>query len=224
MIAKYFANALREDTLLHRCRGGIVFFPGQAGTVQEIFQAATENFYAAGPTLVAPMILVGVDYWTTSCRPGRCCTAGRRPGYGPGHPLRRRRAQRAAGCSPTLAGCRQPAHSFLHRLDPGPSQPGPGRSDASTDPTRPVYAPVGPEGEANATTKTTVVAVAAGVLALGAGIGIAGLASADPTPTPTPSATASGAPTPGADRPGRGGHTAARTTRNSPRNWPASSG
>ena len=64
MIAKYFANALREDTLLHRCRGGIVFFPGQAGTVQEIFQAVTENFYAAGPTLVAPMILVGVDYWT----------------------------------------------------------------------------------------------------------------------------------------------------------------
>jgi len=67
MIAKYFANALREDTLLHRCRGGIVFFPGQAGTVQEIFQAVTENYYAAGPTLVAPMILVGVDYWTKTC-------------------------------------------------------------------------------------------------------------------------------------------------------------
>ena len=46
-IAKYFANALREDTLLHRCRGGIVYLPGQAGTVQEIFQAVTENFYAA---------------------------------------------------------------------------------------------------------------------------------------------------------------------------------
>ncbi len=64
MIAKYFANALREDTLLHRCRGGIVFFPGQAGTVQEIFQAVTENFYAADATQVAPMILVGVAYWT----------------------------------------------------------------------------------------------------------------------------------------------------------------
>ena len=46
-IAKYFANALREDTLLHRCRGGIVYLAGQAGTVQEIFQAVTENFYAA---------------------------------------------------------------------------------------------------------------------------------------------------------------------------------
>ena len=30
-IAKYFANALREDTLLHRCRGGIVYLPGHAG-------------------------------------------------------------------------------------------------------------------------------------------------------------------------------------------------
>ena len=63
-IAKYFANALREDTLLHRCRGGIIYLPGQAGTVQEIFQAVTENFYAADPSEIAPMVLVGVDYWT----------------------------------------------------------------------------------------------------------------------------------------------------------------
>ena len=63
-IAKYFANALREDTLLHRCRGGIVYLPGQAGTVQEIFQAVTENYYAAEPASIAPMVLVGVDYWT----------------------------------------------------------------------------------------------------------------------------------------------------------------
>ncbi len=63
-IAKYFTNALREDTLLHRCRGGIIYLPGQAGTVQEIFQAVTENFYAADPAQVAPMILVGVDHWT----------------------------------------------------------------------------------------------------------------------------------------------------------------
>jgi predicted Rossmann-fold nucleotide-binding protein len=63
-IAKYFANALREDTLLHRCRGGIVYLPGQAGTVQEIFQAVTENFYAADTTLLAPLVLVGVDFWT----------------------------------------------------------------------------------------------------------------------------------------------------------------
>ena len=63
-IAKYFANALREDTLLHRCRGGIVYLAGQAGTVQEVFQAVTENFYAADAGQVAPMVLVGIDYWT----------------------------------------------------------------------------------------------------------------------------------------------------------------
>jgi predicted Rossmann-fold nucleotide-binding protein len=63
-IAKYFSNALRENTLLHRCGGGVVYLPGQAGTVQEIFQAVTENFYAADPSLIAPLILVGREYWT----------------------------------------------------------------------------------------------------------------------------------------------------------------
>lgn len=62
-IAKYFSNALREDALLHRCGGGIVCLPGQAGTVQEIFQAVTENFYAADASLVAPLVLVGREYW-----------------------------------------------------------------------------------------------------------------------------------------------------------------
>ncbi len=63
-IAKYFTNALREDTLVTRCRGGFVYLPGQAGTVQEIFQAVTENFYAADASGVTPMVLVGVDHWT----------------------------------------------------------------------------------------------------------------------------------------------------------------
>ena len=63
-IAKYFSNALREDTLLHHCAGGVVYLPGQAGTVQEIFQAVTENFYAADASLVVPLILVGREYWT----------------------------------------------------------------------------------------------------------------------------------------------------------------
>lgn len=62
-IAKYFQNSLREDTLLHRCNAGIVFLPGAAGTVQEIFQDACENYYADEAT-VAPMILVGVAHWT----------------------------------------------------------------------------------------------------------------------------------------------------------------
>jgi predicted Rossmann-fold nucleotide-binding protein len=62
-VAKYFRNALREDTLLHVCTGGIVFLPGAAGTVQEIFQDACENYYAE-PERRTPMVLVGEEYWT----------------------------------------------------------------------------------------------------------------------------------------------------------------
>jgi predicted Rossmann-fold nucleotide-binding protein len=63
-IAKYFRNALREDTLLSRCDAGIMFLPGAAGTVQEVFQDACENYYADAAN-VAPMVLVGTEYWTS---------------------------------------------------------------------------------------------------------------------------------------------------------------
>jgi predicted Rossmann-fold nucleotide-binding protein len=62
-VAKYFRNAIREDVLLEVCRAGIVFLPGAAGTVQEIFQAACTNYYAT-ESEVAPMVFVGRDYWT----------------------------------------------------------------------------------------------------------------------------------------------------------------
>ena len=62
-VAKYFANAIREDVLLHVCRAGVVFLPGRGGTVQEVFQDACENYYADG-SAVAPMVLVGTSYWT----------------------------------------------------------------------------------------------------------------------------------------------------------------
>ncbi len=62
-IAKYFKNAIREDILLHCCTAGIVFLPGKGGTVQEVFQDACENYYA-DPSAVAPMVLVGKQYWT----------------------------------------------------------------------------------------------------------------------------------------------------------------
>jgi predicted Rossmann-fold nucleotide-binding protein len=61
-IAKYFANAVREAILLELCHGGIVFLPGAAGTVQEIFQDACENYYAADAK-VTPMVLVGKHHW-----------------------------------------------------------------------------------------------------------------------------------------------------------------
>jgi len=63
VIAKYVRNAVREAVLLQICDRGIVFLPGAAGTVQEVFQDACENYYA-DPGSVAPMVLVGRRYWT----------------------------------------------------------------------------------------------------------------------------------------------------------------
>lgn len=62
-IAKYFANATREDGLLARSNAGVVFLPGAAGTVQEVFDNATPNYYESRsePT---PMVLVGRAHWT----------------------------------------------------------------------------------------------------------------------------------------------------------------
>ncbi len=62
-IAKFFQNSVREATLLERATAGIVFYPGDAGTVQEVFQDACENFYAAAAAR-APMVLVGTEHWT----------------------------------------------------------------------------------------------------------------------------------------------------------------
>ena len=56
-VAKYFRNAIREEVLLRICRSGVVFLPGAAGTVQEVFQSACENYYA-GPADVAVVIAV----------------------------------------------------------------------------------------------------------------------------------------------------------------------
>ena len=62
-IAKYFSNATREDGLLARCTAGVVFLPGAAGTVQEVFDNATPNYYESRgePT---PMVLVDREHWT----------------------------------------------------------------------------------------------------------------------------------------------------------------
>ena len=67
-VAKFFNNALREETLLDRCWGGIIYLPGAAGTVQEIFQAVTPNYYFDPEKTrpVIPLVLVGAHYWTQS--------------------------------------------------------------------------------------------------------------------------------------------------------------
>jgi predicted Rossmann-fold nucleotide-binding protein len=62
-IAKYFSNAIREDTILRLSRGGIVFAPGWAGTVQEVFQAATKTFYATDG-VSGPYVFLDTEYWT----------------------------------------------------------------------------------------------------------------------------------------------------------------
>ncbi|MGY0019026.1 LOG family protein [Streptomyces sp. cg35] len=62
-LAKYFANATREDGLLARSNAGVIFLPGAAGTVQEVFDNATPNYYESRgePT---PMVLVDRAHWT----------------------------------------------------------------------------------------------------------------------------------------------------------------
>jgi len=62
-IAKYFANSVREDGLLAIAKGGIVFTPGSAGTIQEIFQDATQNHYLSFD-VSSPMIFLDTQYWT----------------------------------------------------------------------------------------------------------------------------------------------------------------
>lgn len=61
-IAKFFDNSIREDTILNITRGGLIYTPGSAGTIQEIFQAAVPNYYQTyGYSSL--MIFLGEDFW-----------------------------------------------------------------------------------------------------------------------------------------------------------------
>ncbi|MCP3062333.1 hypothetical protein LXT21_26430 [Myxococcus sp. K38C18041901] len=62
-IAKYFANSVREDGLLTIAKGGIVYAPGSAGTIQEVFQDACQNHYNS-VGVISPMIFLGREFWT----------------------------------------------------------------------------------------------------------------------------------------------------------------
>jgi predicted Rossmann-fold nucleotide-binding protein len=61
-VGKYFSNSVREDGLVTIARHGLVFAKGSAGTIQEIFQDQTQNYYQTEGE-PSPMILVGEDYW-----------------------------------------------------------------------------------------------------------------------------------------------------------------
>ena len=62
-IAKYFDNSVREDGIVTIAKGGIIYTPGSAGTIQEIFQDAGQNHYES-EGYASPMIFMGKDYYT----------------------------------------------------------------------------------------------------------------------------------------------------------------
>ncbi len=62
-IAKFFENSIREDSILTLAYGGIIYAPGSAGTMQEIFQEAVQNHYLSFG-FSSPMIFLGKKFWT----------------------------------------------------------------------------------------------------------------------------------------------------------------
>lgn len=62
-IAKWFDNSIREDSILTIAFGGIIFTPGSAGTMQEVFQEAVQNHYLSFG-LSSPMIFLGRQFWS----------------------------------------------------------------------------------------------------------------------------------------------------------------
>ena len=62
-IAKFFENSIREDSILTMAFGGIIFTPGSAGTMQEIFQDAMQNHYLSFG-ISSPMVFLDKKFWT----------------------------------------------------------------------------------------------------------------------------------------------------------------
>ena len=62
-IAKFFENSIREDNILTLAYGGLIYTPGSAGTMQEIFQEAVQNHYLSYG-FASPMIFMGKHFWT----------------------------------------------------------------------------------------------------------------------------------------------------------------
>ncbi|MCA9814549.1 MAG: hypothetical protein KC652_05490 [Cyanobacteria bacterium HKST-UBA01] len=62
-VAKYFQNSIREDVLLALAGNGIIFAPGRAGTLQEVFQDAAQNYYHGANEPFSPMVFFDTAFW-----------------------------------------------------------------------------------------------------------------------------------------------------------------
>lgn len=61
-IGKYFSNSIREDGLLAIAAWGVVFAPGSAGTLQEVFQDIAHNSYWSFHSR-GPMVFMGKSFF-----------------------------------------------------------------------------------------------------------------------------------------------------------------
>jgi predicted Rossmann-fold nucleotide-binding protein len=105
-IAKYFSNSIREDGLLAVATAGIVFAPGGAGTMQEIFQDAAQNAYQAFGR--SPMVFLDRQHY--------CADTGL-------YPALQRQAERLG-----FADLLSVADEAAEILDKFPAQPSPPRA------------------------------------------------------------------------------------------------
>lgn len=62
-IAKYFANSIREDGLLAISLAGVLYAPGSAGTLQEVFMDLAQNHYTTF-TWRSPMVFLDSHTYT----------------------------------------------------------------------------------------------------------------------------------------------------------------
>jgi predicted Rossmann-fold nucleotide-binding protein len=103
-IAKYFSNSIREDGMLAVATAGIVFAPGGAGTMQEIFQDAAQNAYRTFGR--SPMAFLDTQHY--------CAATGL-------YPALQRQAERL-GFSDLLSVGDEP-DQVLERFPAGPAPP-----------------------------------------------------------------------------------------------------
>jgi len=82
-VAKLFQNSVREEGLVTIANAGLVFAPGRAGTCQEVFTDAVQNYYASRVEDMLPMAFFPRRYWTETVPVVPClhalAAAGERP-------------------------------------------------------------------------------------------------------------------------------------------------